>query len=421
MAIAPTGAIYKTLTFDGVSSADFGVYITGEAVFNAPQRDVEMVTIPGRNGTFALDNGRFENIEVSYPAGIFADTEADFAEAVSEFRNFLCSRNGYVRLEDDYNASEYRMAVYKSGLEVTPALLKAGEFTLTFDCKPQRWLTSGETAISVDSGDTITNPTRFESGPMLEVEGYGNISFNGYEIALADAVMGDVVVADGTRISGTYASKSWRTAPLRNDLYNYEDTVTWKSSSVAILISGGANVRQITSVLVSKSGLGISYSISQVDSKNYTISIAVQDYIVREDVDGSAAYITVTVHFIDSNGNSQTEQNRFEIHLALKKTYQNGGNYSFYAVPTSSYFTYLWSGIVIGDVVADSTISILGHPTYIDCDLGEAYMIKDGSTISLNQYIDLGSDLPVLASGENEITFDNTITNLDVIPRWWKV
>ena len=64
------GAIYKELTFDGENSGDYGIYITGAGTFNAPQRDVDLVTIPGRNGSFALDHGRFENIEVTYPAGL---------------------------------------------------------------------------------------------------------------------------------------------------------------------------------------------------------------------------------------------------------------------------------------------------------------------------------------------------------------
>ena len=70
---------------------------------------------------------------------------------------------------------------------------------------------------------------------------------------------------------------------------------------------------------------------------------------------------------------------------------------------------------------ANSTVNTLGNPTYIDCDLGEAYMIKNASVVSLNQYIDLGSDLPKLASGTNTITYDNTITELKITPRWWKV
>lgn len=166
MAINQTGAIYKSLEFDGESSRTYGVYITGAAVYNAPTRDVEMIAIPGRNGAFALDRGRFENITVTYPAGIFADTETDFAKAISDFRNFLCSRSGYCRLTDEYNPNEYRLAVYKSGLEVEPALLRAGEFEIVFECKPQRWLTSGESAVTV--GEWSEWET--ESGPIVEIE-----------------------------------------------------------------------------------------------------------------------------------------------------------------------------------------------------------------------------------------------------------
>lgn len=164
MAVNETGAIFKALSFDGESSRTYGIYITGEAVYNAPERDVEMVTIPGRNGAFALDKGRFENIEVTYPAGMFADTEQDFAKGISDFRNMLCSRQGYCRLTDEYNPDEFRLAVYKSGLEVSPAQLRAGEFNITFECKPQRYLMSGQQKFivgdwgetEVKTGDVIT-------------------------------------------------------------------------------------------------------------------------------------------------------------------------------------------------------------------------------------------------------------------------
>ena len=223
MAIAPTGAIYKSLSFDGEDSRNYGVYITGEAVYNAPERDVEMITIPGRNGSFALDNGRFQNIEVSYPAGIFAETEADFREAISDFRNFLCSRNGYVRLQDEYNPDEYRMAVYKFGLEVDPAMLKAGEFKITFDCKPQRWLTSGESAVTIaNSGDTITNPTLFESSPLLEIYGYGDISFNGFTISLENATLGQITITEGGQF---YIVGRTKTFQINQGEFNIGDAI----------------------------------------------------------------------------------------------------------------------------------------------------------------------------------------------------
>ena len=48
-------------------------------------------------------------------------------------------------------------------------------------------------------------------------------------------------------------------------------------------------------------------------------------------------------------------------------------------------------------------------------------MIENDEIIDLNGYIDLGSDLPTLGVGANTITFDNTFTQINVIPRWWKV
>ena len=71
--------------------------------------------------------------------------------------------------------------------------------------------------------------------------------------------------------------------------------------------------------------------------------------------------------------------------------------------------------------IGESTMSVLGDPTYIDCDLGECYQVIDGVPVSLNKYIALGSDLPELKPGTNTITYDNTITELKIVPRWWRL
>ena len=194
MGVNPVGNVQKGFTFDGVSSKVYNTHIPGRGVYDAPVRDVEMITIPNRNGDFALDRGHFSNIQVTYNAYIVADTPAEFASAVSDLRNWLCSKKGYVRLEDDYNAGEYRLAVYKNGLPVEPFAAISGTFDIVFECKPQRYLASGETAVSIASGGTITNPTLFDAGPLLAVVGYGGIEFNGYKMNITNALMGNVNV-----------------------------------------------------------------------------------------------------------------------------------------------------------------------------------------------------------------------------------
>ena len=207
-------AIFKSLTFDGVNSLDYGIYITGEAVYNAPERAVEMVTIPGKNGVLVLDQGRFENIEVKYHAGCFADSQSDFADKVMTFRNALASRYTYKRLTDEYHTDEYRLGLYKSGLEVDAVRYStAGEFDITFDCKPQRFLVDGEetysfvtswqglsdennvqlqneNGVDIEGGVTVSmnlvNPTPFEAKPLLKITGSGNVGIGSQIISVMD-------------------------------------------------------------------------------------------------------------------------------------------------------------------------------------------------------------------------------------------
>ena len=422
MAVAPTGAIYKSRIFDGEDSRDYGVYITGQAVYNAPEREVEMISIPGRNGQFALDMGRFENIEVTYPAGIFADTETDFAEAISDFRNYLCSRKGYVRLTDEYNPNEYRMAIYKSGLEVEPAQLRAGQFEITFDCKPQRFLTSGETEISVSSGDTITNPTLFEASPLLKVKGHGTIGFNGYSIALDPAYIGDVTFAgstSGSSVNKTYSSAMllagdtitlsgasfiWRAAPT---LGQADQMV---SASLSLTSQQTTGTPTVSSSVVGRTALDITVKYpAQTFAAGNDVTLTDEGNLVvtYKDTNDATRTVSLPIRIRIINKSANPADSRLQV-LNVSRTQPSGWSLHSQQVSISSLKGY-------------STQSLLGDPTYIDCDLGEAYKYVDGALVSLNGYIDLGSDLPKLASGANEVTFSNTFTEVIVVPHWWKV
>ena len=421
MAIAPTGAIYKALKFDGVSSRTYGVYITGEAVYNAPEREVEMISIPGRNGAFALDKGRFENVTVTYPAGIFADNETDFAAAISDFRNYLCSRKGYCRLTDEYNPNEYRMAVYKSGLEVDPAQLRAGEFEITFDCKPQRWLTSGETAVTIaSSGDTITNPTLFESGPLLEVEGYGKIEIEGQEIDALDVPVGEIQLSEDTP----------KFTPLKNVTNSFTidtsnlivgDRIYAKASGLIYL--GIFRIYQMNATIISTtvtSSTNCISAVSNVFDSNHSASFRLGPDFTGGFIYGTASTITasMTTSVVYTQGTDT-------VVLTANFAYDGANTIDFSFTITginTTYFT-LTSGQSswLPAFYGDSSKSAVINPRYIDLDVGEVYGYSGGVLLPLNNTVIIPAKLPTLAPGSNAITYDNTITDLKVTPRWWKV
>lgn len=159
---------YNYITFDGKNLGDFGVWVSGSGTFNAPARDISTVSVPGRNGDLTFDNGRYNNITVSYPAFI----SRRFQPRLDDLRAWICSKHEYCRLEDTYHPEEFRMGIFKGGLSVSPTARNiAGSFTLSFDCKPQRYLKSGEQVITYDGNGLIYNPTQYPAKPLIKLYG----------------------------------------------------------------------------------------------------------------------------------------------------------------------------------------------------------------------------------------------------------
>lgn len=178
------GVIRHYLTIDGRSTEDFNTWISGGGTFDSPERDVELVSVPGRNGDLAIDNGRFNNIEVEYECFISKDLEYN----IHALRSYLGSLTGYKVLEDTYHPEVYRLALFTSGVKVKPTTRNlAGEFTLTFNCKPQRCFKSGKDPIEYTQDGTIVNFTNFDARPLIRVYGTGTFGVGEDTITITQA------------------------------------------------------------------------------------------------------------------------------------------------------------------------------------------------------------------------------------------
>lgn len=172
------------ITFAGTDLRTFGLYVSGSGIYNAPTRAYEEVEIPGRDGLLLGHEKRLGNVAITYPAFIYAN----FKENIGRLKTFLLSNIGYQRLEDTYYPEYFRMGAYYGGLEVEPTNKNnAGSFDLTFQCKPQKYLKTGQTAVSVAADDVLTNPTEMPSKPLIRCYGTGSVAVNGTQITVLAA------------------------------------------------------------------------------------------------------------------------------------------------------------------------------------------------------------------------------------------
>lgn len=170
-------------TLDGTDSRTFGIYINGQGVFDSPARDIDFIQVPGRNGDLIGLSTRLENGTLTYADSFIY---SNFRANLAAFRAFALMGPGYRRLIDTYNPDEYRLVTYAGPLTVTPtAHNNAGQFSLVFNCMPQRFLLSGELPAEYTSSGAIVNPTRFDAQPLLRVYGSGTLGIGGTNIVIS--------------------------------------------------------------------------------------------------------------------------------------------------------------------------------------------------------------------------------------------
>ena len=173
------------IIFNGHSSDDLGVFVEHYPYRGIPVRKFEKVSVPGRNGDLIFPEDAYENIIQSYDIYLSAKG-CKTNNAARNVANWLMQR-GYKRLEDSYDPEIFRMAYYSGGSEIENYLNEFGRTTIEFNCMPQRWLKSGEKPISFSGSINLTNPTGFESKPLITLRGSGNVtmSVNGNAINIA--------------------------------------------------------------------------------------------------------------------------------------------------------------------------------------------------------------------------------------------
>lgn len=285
--------IIGKVKYNGKSTADLGVIVSGEASFDAAAPDYTSYQIPGKNGDLMLSNNRYLNIDVTYPAFI----PADFEEKVQAIRNWMRSARSYARIEDNYDLLHYRMGMGKDVLTFEPSAENVGSnMSLVFDCKPQRYLYSGEEEnqigvwgpVQAASGDVVTfeddengafksisasiTPTQDLHGydypwpagggnNLVDAATYRRIAEAGLTVTLTDSTLNGY---DATQIeiSGTAVSWGWRLFQ-RNSIRN----VLQPNTSYRLTMVSDANQPFFAAIATTASSQkltrDLSFSVSQ--------------------------------------------------------------------------------------------------------------------------------------------------------------
>lgn len=201
------------IIFNGKSSKDYQIEVEYFPKYEMPAKNYEIVSVPGRNGDIYIDKGSYTNVSRTYEIAFATFRNNQYTRMANGVSEWLHSASTYARLEDSYEPEYYRLAIYKENTSLDNVLNHGGRTTISFDCKPQRFLKSGDRVIIFTKNETLKNPTGFDSLPIITIRGTGagTLQINDSQVLITDI---DGFITVNSEIQDAYKDLSNRNSHI---------------------------------------------------------------------------------------------------------------------------------------------------------------------------------------------------------------
>lgn len=222
---------------DGAAASDYGIRLQGPVSFEAPVPRLQTLSVPGRSGDLHIFEGAWGNI--AGKASCFA-LSRQAGNALAGVQGFLLGRGGYRRLEVGDDPEFYRLARLTGGARQALRAALLAPFTLTFDCKPQRFAKAGQRPVAFGpagapagaalGGGVLHNPYAFPALPLVQVYGSGpGILQVGQTVVQLKALDGALTLDSETQdaYQGTLNKNNTILAPEFPALLPGDNPITW--------------------------------------------------------------------------------------------------------------------------------------------------------------------------------------------------
>lgn len=156
----------------------FGGEIIPAVVYETPNivratRKMTVVAIPGSSRESIEMEDAYESYDQKYSFFVGDGTEDSIQAALDDVARIIY-KTGYQVLLDDFEPDIYRLAYYQGGFEAANEQTRLGTFELSFKCRPERFLVTGDTPVTFTADGTIENPTAFDAKPLIRISGSGS-------------------------------------------------------------------------------------------------------------------------------------------------------------------------------------------------------------------------------------------------------
>lgn len=213
------------------SSQDFNSLIEYRPVIQKPRRKVTPKSVNGRSGDLLFDEEAYENTPLDLELYFKAETEEE-RNHLRDLITFAFDTGTYLPFVPYFDKDK----IYQ--VQTTQAPIFSGniafgykeKYTVTFTVKPFKKLIESD-KLTMSSGQTVTNPSRYLSKPVFTITGSGDMTLNVNGVAFIIKKIQDSIIVN-SEIPSAYRN-------ISGEIYNEENKIYTRDYPV---LKSGNNV-----------------------------------------------------------------------------------------------------------------------------------------------------------------------------------
>lgn len=221
-----------SMTFNGKNSySDFGLKIKSRPPRPKPERNVDKIEIPDRDGYLTVDHGTYKGFTLTVNCMLLNAT--GISEQARDIKAWL-DGSGDLIFSDD--TAKYKATVINQ-FDVAEEINNYGEFEVVFDCQP---LAESDTVTTELTSAGIINNVGIKSAkPIITVYGSGSITLtiNNANIILTN--VSDYVTIDSVLVD-CYKDTVLKNSDMNGnfpELLSGANSISWTGTVTKVVIS----------------------------------------------------------------------------------------------------------------------------------------------------------------------------------------
>ena len=382
--------------------------------FPTPERDIDVIEVPGRSGDLIIDHGSYKNVETSMEVVI----DGDYIERYDKVRHEFLAQPGYQTLVDSLYPDETRKARVVS-IEAGTPTPEGGTMVIDLSVKPQRYLASGDTsALTVETTGAIDSSRFFEGVPKQ--------AFGGY-----NALMNMPAEYRSKQFTAVHIKEYWD----EQEFYNPSLRIrAWYPSGTSKVLTGWSDSDprygkwqllppQDTSI--------VSYWTETCSGREYVSFGSVPDDIISHYP--SIACAEWLIFETPLRWEVWFEDDRIAAYYPDSGTLTPPANVMAFAPlikigvsgAVSNQRAILIDESVIGLNTPASITTSSGEVSlstiYIDCESYNVYTLINDVAYNLNRYVTLDGDYVFDGTQPVSVYTNSCVDSVEIIPRWWRL